>query len=273
VPIADITGVTPHTGVVVVVGDTVPVIRITAIGQDSQPVVLDDMTVVCVLRDLANDIPTDELPGVIGSEVGEVTVPWLPETVDAEHRYSTSFRFTEGDDIRTVSGPPAVVYDPSLLWVDPAVVANMTGNAYTEAQVVGSILIAQSVVEGYVGGAIAAPIPANIVMATTLLAARGLTAGGAGTVDAAQIIAESIGDYSVRYAAPNAAGSAWLIAPGSDIADLLAPWNPSAFDVYIGPKVADGMYPITHPPATVPLMVEVLGTDALMGDQLLKGER
>jgi len=257
VPIADITGVTPHTGVVVAVNDTVPVIRITAIDQDSQPVDLDAITVMCVLRDLANDIPTMELAATTNGQVGEVTVPWSPEVVDAEHRYSTSFRFTEADDVRTVSGPPAVVYDPSALWVDPAVIANMTGNVYTEAQVVGSILIAQGVVQGYVGTPIVPPIPANIAMATTLLAARGLTAGGAGTVDTAQIIAESIGDYSVRYAAPNAAGSAWLIAPGSDIADLLAPWNPSAFDVFVGPKVEAGLYPVTYEPLVVALPVEV----------------
>lgn len=258
-PIADITGVTPHTGVVVVVNDTVPVIRITALDQDSQPVVLDDMTITCVLREQATDVPI-ELPGTTNGQVGELTVPWLPEVVDAEHRYLTSFRFTEATDVRTVSGPPVVVYDPSTLWVDPAVIANMTGNVYSESQVVGSILIAQGVVQGYVGTPIVPPIPANIVMATTLLAARGLSSGGSGAGDAAQIIAESIGDYSVRYASPTAAGSAWLIAPGSDIANLLSPWSPNAFDVFVGPKVDAGLYPVTYEPLVVALPVEVADT-------------
>jgi len=243
--------VDPLTALVVVMGDTVPVIQVTALDSSGVAVSLAGMTISCEVFDrvLATVVSLD--PEIEpDSETGVIRVPWVAPFTDTEQRAGSAFKFVDGDDIRTLPGPPVSVYDPQALWCDPAIVHAMTGNKFTDSQVVTAILLAEDVVRAWVTRPITSPVSDRVRLAVALLASRALTSSAvsSGGVDAAPVVAETIGDYSVRYAYPAAVGSAMLIAVGSDIANLLAPWHPPAYDVFVGPAENAGPYPITADP-------------------------
>jgi len=243
--------VDPLAPLVVVKGDTVPVIQVTVLDSGGVSVSLDGMTVTCDVFDRMLMVMETLTPEIEPEgQVGVLKVPWGATFTEIEQRAGSVFKFVEGSDTRTLPGPPVAVYDPQALWCDPAIVHAMTGYKFTDSQVVTAILLAEDVVRAWVTRPITSPVSDRVRLAVALLASRALTSSAvsSGGVDAAPVVAETIGDYSVRYAYPAAVGSAMLIAVGSDIANLLAPWHPPAYDVFVGPAENAGPYPITADP-------------------------
>ena len=244
--------VDPLTALVVVKGDTVPVIQVTALDSSGYSVSLEGMDITCDIFDRTLMVSASLAPEVEPEgQTGVLRVPWVAPFTDAEKRAGSAFKFVEDSSVRTLPGPPVAVYDPQTLWCDPAIVHAMTGNKFTDSQVVAAILLAEDVVRAWVTRPIESPVSDRVRLAVALLASRALTTSAASGSDAAPVVAETIGDYSVRYAYPAAVGASSLIADGSDIADLLAPWHPPAYDVFVGPENHAGPYPITTDPGYV----------------------
>ena len=213
---------------VVMKGQTLPAPRLS---------VLDDVGEVVTLTDASLTLyPPSGTP--LTAKVGSATddiweFAWLAPDTEAEVTYRGVLTVTGPDPVEPLFAPTYYVYDPALLWANPADVIALTGGDHSQGEVVRAILAAQNVVGAWVSVPVQSPVPEPIRQATTFLAARALTTISTTTTSSdGRVISETVGDYTVRYADPLDDGGGFLPA---DIAALLAPYHSRVGMTKVGP--------------------------------------
>ena len=238
---------------VVALDETTPVPTL-AVTLDGEPLDLDTAVTGATLDLWPMSYIGDKttLTGVIAGD--QITFGWGAEPETPGTMRSVLHLVAVADPIPPLFGPTYTVYDPADLWVNPADVENIAGGDYTDSEVIHAILFAQQLVRAWVSVPVQSPVPDAIRQATTLLAARALTtaseATGGTEASSGRIIAETIADYTVRYADPgfDEASGGWITP---EIAGLLAPFRGTAYDVRVGPVNPYNPLPVTIPDVAV----------------------
>lgn len=140
--------------------------------------------------------------------------------------WRTKVVITEAGD--TYTRPTAYVHvvDFADLWASPDDVKALAPG-FSFSDYAGAVLAAEAAVRAWVTTPVSSPVSERVSYAVALLAARVLTTPPTG----ANIVSETMGDYSVRYGR-NAPGGLILT---DDIKELLAPWKPVLTTTYVGP--------------------------------------
>lgn len=226
---------------VVVLGldDTLPVPSVSLVGSDGGPVDPSDIASVVMSFD---DIRPEELDAdgnptytplsftVNGVQVGSTNrfqFALNGTQTDTARSWRTKVTITEtGGGVYSRPTADVTVVDYNELWGDPVQVARLAPG-FSNSEVVAAILAAEAAVRAWVTTSISSPVSERVGYAVALLASRALTTPSSGS----NIVSETMGDYSVRYAS-TAPGGLFI---SDDIAELLAPWKPLVLSTYTGP--------------------------------------
>lgn len=224
--------------VVLGVDDTLPAPTVKLLGSDGGPVDTADIaSVVMNFEDirpeefdsLGNPTYTPLSFTVTGTQVGSTNAFTFALTTQttAVRSWRTTVTITEaGGGIYTRPTADVAVVDYNDLWGDPLDVQRLAPGS-SNSEVVLAILAAEAAVRAWVTTSISSPVSERVQYAVALLASRALTAPPGGT----NIVSETMGDYSVRYANTGPGG----LFITDDIAELLAPWKPLVSSTYVGP--------------------------------------
>jgi len=224
---------------VLAVDDTLPTPRAMLLGADGEPV--DPSSIVSVTMHFTDTEPeslvaplyTPVTFSVVGIQVGDTpqydfAIP--ADKTTAAVKWLTKVVIVDGSGTYTRVTAPIAVADFDALWATPPAVAKLSPG-FTHSEYVAAILSAEEAVRAWVTTTIASPVSERVAYAVALMASRALTTPPEGV----NIVSETMGDYSVRYAT-TAPGGLYI---SEDIAELLAPWKPAMTSIYIGPDDAE----------------------------------
>lgn len=228
--------------VVLAVDDTLPKPSVKLLHADDEPIDASGITSVTMHfsdikpESLVEPLYTPVDFTVVGAQVGETAE--YEFAIDAAEtaaatEWQTKIVIVEAGGTYTLPTAPVKVVDYSELWGDPSVVAQMAPG-HTNSEYIAAILSAEAAVRAWVTTTIASPVSERVAYAVALMASRALTTPPEGV----NIVSETMGDYSVRYA--NTAPGGLYIS--DDIQELLGPWRPTALSVYIGPDDSELTY-------------------------------
>jgi hypothetical protein len=205
---------------------------------DTLPVVIDTIKVNGGVLDLTDATVDVVIAGPVTVEgaalvaedatTGVVTYVWETGDTDEPGVYQVRWVVTTDLGTLTVQGQDVVIYDPSALWVTPADVELLAGQQSDLEATISAIVAAQEAITVYCVRPIPVSTPAAVRRACAILAGRVLTAPKVDTTGSV-VSSETIGDYSVRYASPQLAGSLLDPSAHSDVVRLLRPWRPANY--------------------------------------------